>query len=1043
MAGLVHQQINTFAVAWRCSRTVTSDQLTTWWQTFSAQQPLICLRLIADQPFPRVALATEPPPVPALISTSPNSTLASQLTEARERAWDLIRGPGARATILTNEDSHVLLIEAHPVMCDEPSFNHLVKNFLASTVDRAPTSSVDLRQVFMDYHSAASVAARTSLRETWRQYIRGAPAFIDLPCDFPRQSTRLGYAQIAHHLTSAAINGFNANQNCGTPVLLLVATAVVCARLTGQDDLVLGCLWSSDQPHPGGPCGGVWPARLDLRDDPTGSELVAQAHQATEHIARHRLLPVADIIETASSGGRQEYAPLFQVMVGEDPDFSAAAFSDLLLSDPIATSCDVAILVNPSGHLVLHYQPGLFAEATAKNLLSMVAFACDALVREPQIRLSAIRLQSPMDESALCTAHAHVCEFPSAPCLHEMVAVQASQRPTATALSADGKALTYGELNRRANQMARRLVALGVGPDVLVGHCLPRTVEAVIAILAILKAGGAYVPLDPAHPADRLAATIKDSGTRVVVSDLSLAGRFQDSHVTLVLVDHDADEIAALSDSAIPSQVQSHHLAYVIYTSGSTGLPKGVPITHAQVVRLFTATQAWFSFDANDVWTLFHSLAFDFSVWELWGPLLYGGRLVLIDELVRRSPADFHAVIRREKVTVLNQTPAAFYQFARADENAEQSTSLRLVIFGGEKLDLSALSRWFARHGDQQPRLVNMYGITETTVHVTYRPLTVDDLKRTNISPIGVPIPDLSLYLLDSALRPVPTGVIGEMYVGGAGVGRGYLNREELTASRFVPDPFRPGHRMYRSGDAARRLVDGEIDYVGRLDQQVKIRGYRIELGEIEAVLRGQSVVADCAVIAHQGSAQAADRVLVAYVVLRDAAATAERVIAELRTAVKDALPSHMVPAAFVLLERLPLTVNGKLDRRALPAPDSQVFASGALFIAATSTSERLVATAWSRVLGSERIGIDDNFFDIGGNSLRLVEVHATLERDLGRRLPIVDLFQFPTVRTLAQRIAPGGGGETANTHQATAERARRQQQAFAARRRNDRNTGP
>jgi acyl-coenzyme A synthetase/AMP-(fatty) acid ligase/acyl carrier protein len=429
------------------------------------------------------------------------------------------------------------------------------------------------------------------------------------------------------------------------------------------------------------------------------------------------------------------------------------------------------------------------------------------------------------------------------------------------------------------------------------------------------------------------------------------------------------------------------------------------------------------------VWTLFHSLAFDFSVWELWGPLLYGGRLVLVDELVQRSPTDFHTLLRRERVTVLNQTPAAFYQLARADEEANSGTALRLVIFGGEKLELPALSRWFERHGDQKPRLVNMYGITETTVHVTYRPLRKSDLVRSGVSPIGVPIPDLSLYLLDSALRPVPAGIIG------------YLNRPELTSERFLADPFCPGQRMYRSGDAARRLPDGEIDYVGRLDQQVKIRGYRIELGEIDAVLRRQPAVTDCAVTVHQATANAADRCLVAYVVLRAVDGSPETVIAALRHAAKSALPSHMVPSAFVVLAALPLTVNGKLDRRALPAPPTQPLGSDVPYAAPTTAHERTIAQAWSRVLGAERIGIDDNFFDLGGNSLRLVQVQGHLEQDLHRTIAIVDLFQFPTVRRLGRRLDDGGNSALQTAQQATLDRARRQQQALAARRRPERTT--
>ncbi|HEU0080059.1 MAG TPA: amino acid adenylation domain-containing protein, partial [Longimicrobiaceae bacterium] len=395
-------------------------------------------------------------------------------------------------------------------------------------------------------------------------------------------------------------------------------------------------------------------------------------------------------------------------------------------------------------------------------------------------------------------------EYPADLCIHELFEAQAARTPGAVAAVYEGEALSYAELNARANQLARYLRRRGVGPEVRVGICLERSLEMVVSLLAVLKAGGAYVPLDRGYPAERLAFILADSATPVLLTRETLRGALPALEgVEVVSLDGAAEEIAAESTENPQSGAGPDSLAYVIYTSGSTGVPKGALIEHRNVARLFTATDHWFGFGPDDVWTLFHSYAFDFSVWELWGALLYGGRVVVVPDLVSRDPEAFHALVRREGVTVLNQTPSAFRQFIRVDGERGGELALRVVVFGGEALEPASLREWVERRGAETPRLVNMYGITETTVHVTWRPLGREDVFGGSGSPIGRAIPDLRLYVLDPARRPVPIGVPGELYVGGAGVARGYLNRPELTAERFVDDPFAPG-RLYRTGDRVR-----------------------------------------------------------------------------------------------------------------------------------------------------------------------------------------------------------------------------------------------
>ncbi|HEY9422619.1 MAG TPA: amino acid adenylation domain-containing protein, partial [Thermoanaerobaculia bacterium] len=521
------------------------------------------------------------------------------------------------------------------------------------------------------------------------------------------------------------------------------------------------------------------------------------------------------------------------------------------------------------------------------------------------------------------------------------------------------------------------------GPGTRVALHLDRSAGLVAAILAVLKTGAAYVPLDPAYPADRLAFTLQDSGASLLVAE----GEAPAASIPVLRPDAWEGE----SPDRLELPVDPGSPAYVIYTSGSTGTPKGVVVTHANVDRLFAATDEWFHFGAEDVWTLFHSYAFDFSVWELWGALLYGGRLVVVPYWVSRSPEAFHNLLVEERVTVLNQTPSAFRQLIWAGEDRPADLALRYVIFGGEALEPASLVPWFERHGDERPRLINMYGITETTVHVTYREVRRKDA----VSAVGRPIPDLGVYLLDRSLRLVPIGIPGEIFVGGAGLALGYLNRPELTAERFIPNPFgEPGSRLYRSGDLARRLADGDLEYLGRIDHQVKIRGFRIELGEIEAALVRHPAVWEAVVLVRE------DR-LVAWVV---PAAEEDPALSELRAFAGASLPDYMLPSALVVLDRLPLTANGKVDRKALPDPDARP--GEAVYVAPRTPLETFVAGLFQEVLGIERAGATDDFFELGGNSISGAVLINRLQQELGQIVQVVVIFDHPTVESMAAYLA-------------------------------------
>ncbi|MFD6860820.1 amino acid adenylation domain-containing protein, partial [Rhodococcus sp. NPDC060090] len=590
--------------------------------------------------------------------------------------------------------------------------------------------------------------------------------------------------------------------------------------------------------------------------------------------------------------------------------------------------------------------------------------------------------------------------------LVEMFEAQVAVRGDAVAVRFGDESVSYSELGSRVRRLARHLIDVGVGPESLVAVALPRSVDLVVALLAVLEAGGGYLPVDPNSPADRIEFLVSDAAPVAVVTrsdeEVSFPGGVP--VVELDRVDLSGVDDAPVVDGERRAPLASTNLAYVIYTSGSTGRPKGVLIPHRNVVRLMVNTESVYGFGASDVWTMFHSYAFDFSVWELWGPLLYGGTLVVVDYFTSRSPEAFRELLVREQVTVLNQTPSAFYQLAEADRVASDGArlALRYVIFGGEALEPRRLAGWFERHEDTSPRLVNMYGITETTVHVSYREIGAELAEAGSASVVGVPIAGLRVYVLDRRLQPVPVGVAGEMYVGGGQLARGYLRRPELSSARFVADPFSAdGALLYRTGDVARWVVSGDLEYLGRADDQVKIRGFRIELGEVEAAVLAQDSVAQAAVIVREDAPGAVR--IVAYVVPAEGVSVD---VDSLRDGVGAVVPEYMVPSAFVVIESIPLTVNGKLDRRALPEP---VFETR-VFRAPSTPIEEIVAGVFADVLGVERVGADDDFFVLGGNSLIATQVVSRLGVALDAQVPVRALFEASTVSALAARVEQESG---------------------------------
>jgi amino acid adenylation domain-containing protein/non-ribosomal peptide synthase protein (TIGR01720 family) len=855
----------------------------------------------------------------------------------------------------------------------------------------------------------AREGAVDSSEEFWRSQFPTRVQLVSLPPDKLPPPVPSFLRDTAEYPLDRGVNDrlSELSVRLGVPPLaiLLAALKTVLFRYARQETLVIGAavpkLDSSETSHDGFvlvPIQTHWDTPNEVSAEDLARDLARRLTEARTN-SQYSLRDLQSRAGARDSGFGER---LFNVALCADDEDRGL---DWPMFDPdlseFLTQCDLVIAAVPNSSgttLRASYDSELFELATVERLLGHVAVILEGFVSDSSIPVLRLPLLSATEqEQLLIERNASDGQFSSEATLHELFEAEAERRPGAVALTCDGKRVTYGQLNARANRLARQLVRCGVKADTLVGICLERTNELVTALLAILKAGGAYLPIDLAYPAERLAFMLEDAEAPLLITQRSLTSKLPETKAKMLCVeDLLADSPQANQEENLQSSVKPDHLAYVIYTSGTTGKPKGSMITHRNVTRLFSATQPWFGFDENDVWTLFHSCAFDFSVWEIWGALLYGGRVVVVPFLVSRSPEAFYDLLAKEQVTVLSQTPSAFRQLIRAEEAVGQKElALRYVVFGGEALEMQSLRPWFERHGDQKPRLINMYGITETTVHVTYRPLSKSDLESGSV--IGVQIPDLQVYILDPLGQPVPLGIPGEMYVGGAGLARGYLRRPELTAERFVPDHLthRLGSRLYKTGDLARFLPGRDIEYLGRIDHQVKIRGFRIELGEIESVMCKHPAVREVTVIARGDSAD--DKRLVAYVVARAPVPA----VSELRDHLRKTVPDYMVPSAIVFLDELLLTSSGKIDLKALPEPEQERPELETQFVMPRTAVEAKLAEIWSRVLRLERVGIHDNFFELGGDSILSIQVIA-LSRQSGITLSPKLLFQNQTIAKLA-----------------------------------------
>ncbi len=982
--------------------------------------------------------------LPVLDLTGPDraAELDRVLAVQSSRPFDLSQGPLMRPQLVRlGDQDHALLLVLHHIITDGWSMGVLLEELSALYRAAAHHEAADLAPLPVQYadfaawqRAALSGPVLDEGLDYWRRQLGGVTP-LELPTDRPRPAVRTSAGAMHEFVVPAEVTArlkeLGRRQDCTLFMTLVACCQLLLHRWSGQDDITVGTVVSGRERTELTGLIGFFVNTLVLRSQVDSSrsftQLLSSVRDTVLGALAHQEVPFERLVDELAPVRDTSRTPLFQAMVilqnntSLVPDLPGLEIEDLPL--PVTTTnFDITVEFQESGAELLGafvYNSDLFDAVTVGGMAQRLVVLLGGIAADPDCAISGLPWMSASERHRVLVEWNGSMGAEPGVTLVEVFEAQVARAPGAVAVCCDGEGLSYGELNSRANRLARYLVECGAGPERFVGLVVPRSLEMVVAIVAVLKAGAAYLPVDPDLPVERIRHMFDDADPVVVLTTSSVLEVLSGvgSGVPCVVIDgaEDAALIAGrpggdLTDADRRARLSPINSAYAIYTSGSTGIPKGVVVSHHNVVRLFSATRHWFNFDERDVWSLFHSYAFDVSVFEIWGALLHGGRLVVVPFAVSRSPEEFLRLLVAQRVTVLSQTPSAFYPLLHAEgvhPELGAQTTLRYVIFAGEALDLWRLAPWYARHRSNAGAavLVNMYGITETTVHTTYLALDAATVAAATASLVGVGIPDLRVYLLDAGLSPVPPGVTGEIYVGGAAVTRGYLNRPGLTAGRFLADPFGvPGTRMYRSGDLARWNSSGGLEFLGRADHQVKIRGFRIELGEIEAVLVGHPALAQAVVIARDATSAGTDgsggQRLVAYLVATDSITTDE-----LRAYLHESLPDYMVPAAFVLLDALPLNANGKLDRRALPAPE---WGAGATtdHVAPRTDTEHTLAAIWADVLGVKCVGVMDNFFSLGGDSILSIQVMSRIRVALGVELSPRVLFVDPTVAGLAAAVA-------------------------------------
>jgi amino acid adenylation domain-containing protein/non-ribosomal peptide synthase protein (TIGR01720 family) len=954
----------------------------------------------------------------------------------REEKFDLQEVPFRITLCKIREDKYRMIISNHHILYDGWSNGIILKEFFGAYCDLFAGKELvrPVKTKFIEFIKYIKNQDESRQEKFWMDYLKSFGTWTEIPIKKAKGSgSKTGRGGFGNYPTGLSgetkdqLEGFVKSHKVTFASLLYSVWGILLQKYTNRDDVLFGVTVSGRSAKVKGieDMVGLFintlPMRIERNPDETILGLINRIKDIMQVWGEFECTSLAKIKEYSQSEGKGD---LFDSILAienyplDNEEFKADGPLKIDLHSMVeVTHYDLTIRIQVANDIEINfiYHNELFDKTFIQQLARHFTYIMKDILKIPGKRLHQIEILSIEEKKRILADFNHIdADYPRDKTIHQLFEEQVEKTPENIAAARErcNATLTYRLLNQKSNQLARMLRENRVGPETIVGLMVEPSIEMICGIMSILKAGGAYLPIDPGYPAERIKYMIDDSGMNILLttSDLKNSTKVKSKKIYM-----DRQELFQGNTTNLENTNQPWNLAYIIYTSGTTGKPKGTLIEHKDVVRLMINNKFQFDFSETDVWTMFHSFCFDFSVWEMYGAILYGGKLIIIPKMVARDTGRFLEFLKEERVTILNQTPSAFYNLMErefdpsARTSNEQTLNIRYIIFGGEALAPAKLKRWKDKY--PQTRLINMYGITETTVHVTFKEITDQDIAL-NISNIGKPIPTLWTCVTDKDMKLQPVGVPGELCVGGEGVGRGYLNRPELTNEKFIKcmeSPCEPDGRFYRSGDLAKVTESGEMEYLGRIDSQVKIRGYRIELGEIENVLLEHTEIKEAVVIVREvtgkspASAETGDNHLFAYVVFHSLSASLDGSlrISRLRRHLSEKLPAYMIPSYFTILDRLPLTSNGKLDRKALP--DAEVI-SEKVYTRPRNEREKELVKIWSDILriDSGKIGIDDNFFELGGHSLKATALTNRMHKTFDIEIPLTQLFQSPTIRGLS-----------------------------------------
>ena len=941
-------------------------------------------------------------------------------TDAARESFDLARGPLLRVRLVAcSHEHHLLIIAVHTVVADQRSLQILAEELgilYSASAGTQPLPLPDLPVQYVDYSRWQRERFQGDAAEKgisyWRETLAGIPAVLELATDRPRPPVQdFAGGQRTQVLSRDLVGSLKElSEALGTelPLTLLAGFQALLARYTRQDDIVVGWIVSGREQADADRVIGLFEnaisVRTDLGEDPSFRDLLLKMKHTASAARQHQNVPFEEIVSAVQPDRDPSRNPIFQALFSMDAPIFQAASSWQVANQQISSGTakvdlQLQLREEADGTITANfiYRIDLFDTATIARMGGHFERLLRGAVNNPNQRISRLPLITDAERNQLIVEWNNTqADYPNR-CLHQLFEAQASRTPEATAVVFEHQQLTYRELNRRANQLARHLIKLGVGPDVLVGISVERSLEMMVGLLGILKAGGAYVPADPAFPADRVSFMLEDAEVPVLLTQQALVDSLPKSKARVICLDTGWGEVAKESDENPTADVKPADLAYVLYTSGSTGKPKGVQIPHCAVSNFLTSMRREPGMTERDRMFAVTTLSFDIAGLELYLPLLVGGSVEIVSRSVYSDGDQLLARLNSAGATVMQATPATWRMLLEAGWQGNPGLK---ILCGGEAVSQKLVDQLLPKASS----VWNMYGPTETTIWSTTCKF---ESGRPTVS-IGRPIANTQIFILDKILQPVPVGVAGELHIGGEGLARGYLKRPELTEEKFIADPFstQPNARLYKTGDLVRYLPNGDIEFLGRIDYQLKIRGFRVELGEIEAVLRQHPAVNETVVVAREDNP--GDKRIIAYFVPVPAQAAAPS-SQELRDFLKQRLPEYMLPSAFVSLMTLPLTPNGKVNRRALPAPDQSNLAPRRELAQPKNAAEATLVGIWESILATQPIGVNHDFFELGGHSLLAVRLMHRIEQVFGKKLPVAVLFQARTIEQLAVIVQQSG----------------------------------